>query len=68
MQARCEPCHAPGGTAPKVLETYDEVYADRTAMLVRVNGCIMPPADAGVLSDDEKRTILGWLVCQAPNN
>jgi hypothetical protein len=37
-------------------------------MLVQVNACAMPPADAGPLSTIDRTALLGWLVCKAPEN
>ena len=38
-------------------------------MLDQVYACAMPPSDAGVtLSLEEREALLGWLVCNAPNN
>jgi len=67
---RCTPCHFPGGQAfpAQNFTTYDEVYKRRSAMLNQVYGCVMPPVDAGQLTDAERQALLGWLVCHAPNN
>ena len=69
IQGHCAPCHAPDGIEPThPFQTYDQIFAQRTQVLSQVHACKMPP-DGGVpLSDDEKRTLLGWLVCDAPNN
>jgi uncharacterized membrane protein len=69
IQSRCVPCHAPGGQeAIKPLLTYMEAYNLRVMMLTQVASCRMPLAGAPQLSPDERQTLMGWIVCGAPNN
>lgn len=80
LEHYCLQCHGPGGVeyAKEDLSTYAAVLARRAEVLSQVNLCNMPPvsgvADAGVeagampLSDAARVTLLGWLVCDAPNN
>jgi hypothetical protein len=66
---RCVPCHSPGGLASdRPLDDYTNVYKRRGTVLNEVYTCLMPPADAGQLSDAERKQLLSWLVCDAPNN
>ncbi len=66
---QCALCHQPGGTASsKPLTSYQEVYARRVTVLTEVYGCQMPPAPDSPLDDAERASLLGWLVCGAPNN
>ena len=66
---RCVPCHSPGGLASdKPLGDYADVFKRRGTVLNEVYTCLMPPADAGQLSDAERQDLLSWLVCNAPNN
>ncbi len=64
-------CHAPG-VGPWPLNNYADVFDWGSIIGGDVEQCAMPPADAGVgdgtLSDQERGTILNWLVCGAPNN
>ncbi len=69
IQRRCTPCHFPGGVAAMGmhdLSTYARVFAQKREVLTQVYACKMPPADAGAPTPDERRTMLGWLVCGAP--
>jgi len=69
IQARCATCHALGGqAADRPLDTYDDVFARRGAVLNQVYGCRMPPAGAPQLIDDERSALLAWLVCGAPDD
>jgi hypothetical protein len=69
IEARCVVCHKSGGLAfDKPFTTYADVYGYRSAMLDQVYSCYMPPPDAGQLDPSERRELLGWFVCGAPNN
>ena len=70
VKERCFPCHDTGGAAgPKFdYSTYAGVYQNRVNILNRVYACTMPPADAGQPTKTERETLLGWLVCKAPDN
>lgn len=69
IESSCAICHRPGGENPnRLLTTYDQIYAQRGAVLSQVASCRMPPPDAGVLSDDGRKVLLAWLVCSAPND
>ena len=67
----CGQCHTDGGVEQSSFDfsTYQDVYMERGSMLDQVYACAMPPSDAGVtLSLEEREALLGWLVCNAPNN
>ena len=71
MNTRCISCHGPGGSDPSLpLNTYDEIYQRRGTILSETYACKMPPPDAGVLPPEgaERKILLEWLVCGAPDN
>jgi hypothetical protein len=67
---RCNGCHADGGVGQSTedFSTYDRIHSHRGPMLNQVYACVMPPPDAGQLTPTERAQLLGWLVCEAPNN
>jgi hypothetical protein len=65
----CNDCHSPTGQAPdRPFQTYAEIFARRTSVLSFTYGCQMPPAAFPQPTEEERVTLLGWLVCNAPNN
>jgi len=69
VRASCAGCHAPGARVPdRLLVTYDQIYAQRGAVLLQVNACRMPPRDAAALGQDARKALLTWLVCGAKND
>jgi hypothetical protein len=70
IAARCSVCHHAGGLETKyTFDTYAEVHdntAIRTRILTQIYACRMPPPCAPDLSAEERRTMLKWLVCGAP--
>ena len=67
VQARCLPCHAPGGVEATIeLDTQATLHARRTSVLTQIYSCLMPLPDAGQLTAAERQAILGYLVCGAP--
>jgi mono/diheme cytochrome c family protein len=70
VQQRCLGCHGPGGTAypARDFTSYAKVYARRRNILGMVYGCTMPPAGATPLAPQERRDLLTWFVCNAPDN
>lgn len=70
IERRCFPCHASGGTAAKKRDfsTYDLVAAQRSPFLNQLYACAMPPEGAPAPTPDERKKLLEWLVCKAPNN
>ncbi len=69
IMRRCTPCHYPGGVAAMGnhdLSDYPRVFAQKRDVLTQFYACKMPPADAGAPTADERKAMLGWLVCGAP--
>jgi hypothetical protein len=66
----CGPCHGVGGVEQPVFDfsTYQGVHKNFGAILSNVYSCLMPPPDAGGLTDSQRQLLLGWLVCAAPDN
>lgn len=64
-------CHATG-VGPWPLNDWANVVDWGNIVGGDIEQCTMPPPDAGAgngtLSDQERATILNWLVCGAPNN
>jgi hypothetical protein len=70
-QSKCVPaCHEPGGQeANRPFTTLAEIRAERlSTMLSQVYNCVMPLAPAAPLTPDERQALLGWLVCEEPDN
>jgi hypothetical protein len=67
---KCNGCHADGGVGQSTedFSTYDRIHSRRGPMLNQVYACLMPPPDAGQLTPSERAQLLGWLVCEAPDN
>ncbi len=62
----CVLCHAPDAQLSTLpLDTYEAVFARRDAAEKLVSTCAMP-RDGVLLSDEERRTLLNWFVCDAP--
>jgi len=69
INLRCVTCHSPGGQeASRPLQTYSQVYSERSAVLNQVYSCNMPPGSAAEPTEQEREALLGWLVCGAPQN
>ena len=69
IERHCVPCHGPGGmTAGLPFKTYQQVYNARGDILDKLTRCIMPPVCAPQLSHGQRRSLLQWLVCDAPDN
>ena len=69
IQGSCAVCHAPGGRVPgQQLVTYDQVHAQRGAILSQVNACRMPPREGTALAADARKALIAWLVCGAKND
>jgi hypothetical protein len=69
IEQRCATCHFPGNTQSRyVFSDHADVYADRQTILTRIYGCVMPPDGAPQLTPDERRVLLEWFVCGAPDN
>jgi uncharacterized membrane protein len=70
--ARCQICHHAGGLETKyAFDTYAQIHdttAIRTLILTQIYSCRMPPSCAPNLSADERKTMLKWFVCGAPES
>src|SRR5262245_29009516 len=66
INARCGSCHAEdAGQWP--LNQYQYVIDWEPSFVSDIIGCTMPPADAGIeLTTDERRILLNWIACGAP--
>jgi len=49
-------------------QTSAQVQAHKTDIVFVLNACIMPPADQPQPTSDERRAIMGWIVCGAMND
>ncbi len=62
-------CHSATGTAPdRPLNTYADVYEQRSPVLTQAYSCQMPPDGSPPLTPTQRTQLFGWLVCGAPNN
>jgi hypothetical protein len=72
IERRCWMCHSDGGIEDQLhdFSTYDHIFAQKGPILTQVYGCLMPLLDGGgtPLTPDERKAMLGWLVCGSPNN
>lgn len=70
ISLRCLACHGDGGieVTKRDLSNYAAVFKERSAVLNQVYACSMPPAASPALTADERKALLDWLVCHAPNN
>lgn len=72
IERACVPCHSPGQVAAdRDLTSYADLLRLETTSFVQIDGCVMPPADAGPdaeLTLPERTEILQWFVCGSPNN
>ena len=67
VRSKCLACHVAGGQASsQPLDSYAAVFERRTHVLAHVYGCEMPPVGAPALTLSERAVLLGWLVCDAP--
>jgi hypothetical protein len=66
----CNACHGDGGVQQHIQDftTYSGVNRNRGSILSQVYTCKMPPLDAAAPLPQERQALLGWLVCNAPNN
>jgi hypothetical protein len=60
-------CHAPGA-GPWPLTDHPSVAAWSDLLVRDIQNCTMPPPDAGALTTNERKMLLDWLACNAPNN
>lgn len=65
---KCATCHssAQGNRGGINLETYENVFAHRTAMQGAIEDGFMPPRSGVALTAQERSALLGWLAAGAP--
>jgi hypothetical protein len=68
LSSSCIGCHSPTGIGGYSETTYEDVFQQRSAILDQVYDCLMPPANSGPLTTQQRETLLAWLVCGAPDN
>ena len=76
LQANCVECHHTGGTGPFSLETHPDVLRRKSMIRSVVDERVMPPwfAAEGTgpwlndrsLTEEDRRTLLGWIAAGAP--
>ena len=67
LNTRCTPCHATGGVEMSILLTdYKHVSSERMTIGSQLVTCTMPPDGSPQLTDMERKQILDWLSCGAP--
>jgi mono/diheme cytochrome c family protein len=62
----CVACHSDGGLAPFPLETYQQAYGKRSALVYVLEAGTMPPAGYADLSVRDSDLLLEWLDSGAP--
>jgi len=69
VRANCLICHAPGGISQDIpLGSYAQLHARRRDVLGQVYNCLMPQAPQPPLSSEDRKALLAWLVCGAPDD
>jgi hypothetical protein len=68
ITATCFPCHQGSAIQQRPYDSYVEVAADRDAIRTQLLICQMPPAGSPQLTAEQRKALLQWLVCAAPNN
>ena len=68
ISAHCLKCHSGAGPGKGDFRTYTGVFNSYPAMLTQFYSCRMPPEGEPRPSSQERALLLGWLVCNAPNN
>ncbi len=77
LQKHCQDCHRPGQVAPFSLLSYEQARKRSSDIVNVIQDGVMPPWHAStsvggpflgarVLSDAEKRTIVGWVEAKCP--
>ena len=70
LRERCFACHAGSGDEVEDhdFSTFEKVYAQRADIEGKVRARAMPPAGRPQLTETERRTLLAWIGCRAPEN
>lgn len=68
LDAKCtDGCHTPGGEESGTrIDSYSTAKVRAQTIRRQVEGCAMPPSDEPLLSDEERRLLLTWIACGAP--
>ena len=66
LERYCVACHSVGGVAPFPLETYEQVYGKRSALVYVLESQTMPPLGFAPLAANESQLLLQWLNAGAP--
>jgi hypothetical protein len=65
----CLTCHSSGGQESSFpLETYEDIYSNRSEVLDQIYACRMPLSGQPQPTPSERVILLQWLVCGAPQN
>lgn len=65
--AHCTKCHGPDGVeATRPLDSYAHIVKLKSPVLNQIYACVMPPSPEPALSSSERKLVLSWLVCGAP--
>jgi cytochrome c5 len=70
LDAQCNTCHTAAiEGAPWPFDSYDDTLDWKNLVLSDLQGCGMPPADAGApLPEKDRETLNAWIICGAPDN
>ncbi|HEY2732707.1 MAG TPA: hypothetical protein VGI70_01920 [Polyangiales bacterium] len=69
IQERCASCHTGIDDAPWALDNWGDVASWSDLIGTSMDGCSMPPSDAGVpFTEHERELVRSWAICGAPNN
>lgn len=66
IERYCVTCHRDGGVAPFALETYDQVFSKRSALVYSLEADTMPPLGFVDLAESERQLLLQWANDGAP--
>jgi Copper type II ascorbate-dependent monooxygenase, C-terminal domain len=66
IQRYCSACHWEDGVAPFPLETYEQVYSKRSALVYSLEADTMPPQGFADLSEADRDLLLQWANDGAP--
>jgi uncharacterized membrane protein len=65
----CVGCHAASASeGDKPLNSYQALKARASEVRGQLEGCEMPPSGETQPSDAQKKLVLSWIACGAPNN
>ena len=67
IHTHCTVCHGAGQQVPP-LQSYADIMTAATRIFGQLHTCKMPPAPRAPLAEQDRQTIMTWLVCATPNN